>query len=306
MDRQGVVLSHAGGRDRVHCADGVLEASIRGRLKRSSEQVLVGDVVQVQTHADGAVTIEDVRDRRSVLRRRTPGRAHGVRNVAANLDQVVVVGAVRTPDWDPHLIDRFIAVAAANALPIALVLNKCDLVDDCVAFGAPYLPTGYPLVHTSVPERRGLDALRDLLAGRTSLLTGPTGVGKSSLLNALQPGLRLRTGAVSTRSRAGRHTTVSAEMHPFAYGGFVVDTPGLRDVGLWGLEPQEVAEAFVELAAHVGACRFDNCRHLQEPGCAVVAAVDRGEIAPSRLESYRRMLEETHVSARPWMQGRLR
>lgn len=290
----------------MHCPDGTVDASIRGRLKRTSEQILVGDVVSVQTHADGGVTIEDVRDRRSVLRRRTPGRAHGVRNVAANLDRVVVVGAVRNPDWDPHLVDRFIAVAAANALPIALVLNKCDLVDDCAAYGVPYLPTGYPLVYTSVPERRGLDALRDLLAGHTSLLTGPTGVGKSSLLNALQPGLRLRTGAVSSRSRAGRHTTVSAEMHPFAYGGFVVDTPGLRDVGLWGLDPQEVAAAFVELAAYGGACRFDNCRHLQEPGCAVVVAAARGEIAPSRLDSYRRMLEETHVSARPWMQGRLR
>lgn len=301
-----MVLSRAGGRYRIHGADGVVEASIRGRLKRTSEHVLVGDVVSVHTHADGAVTIEDVRERRSILRRRTPGRAHGVRNVAANLDQIVVVGAVRNPDWDPHLIDRFIAVAAANALPIALVLNKCDLVEDCSAYGTPYRPTGYPLVYTSALERRGLDTLRDLLAGRTSLLTGPTGVGKSSLLNALQPGLRLRTGAVSTRSRAGRHTTVSAEMHPFAYGGFVVDTPGLRDVGLWGLEPQEVAAAFVELTAHVGACRFDNCRHLQEPGCAVVAAVARGEIASSRLDSYRRMLEETHVSARPWMQGRLR
>lgn len=288
------------------CADGIVEASIRGRLKQGREQVLVGDAVSVRSHADGAVTIEDVQDRSTVLRRRTPGRAHGVRSVAANLDQVVVVGAVRDPDWDPHLIDRFIAVAAANALPIALVLNKCDLVDDCVPYGAPYVPTGYPLVYTSVPLRRGLDALRDLLAGRTSLLTGPTGVGKSSLLNALQPGLRLRTGAVSARSRAGRHTTVSAEMHPFAYGGFVVDTPGLRDVGLWGLEPEDVAAAFVELAAHSGACRFDNCRHLQEPGCAVAAAVARGEIASSRLDSYRRLLEETHVSARPWMQGRLR
>ncbi|MBE0595436.1 MAG: GTPase RsgA, partial [Gemmatimonadales bacterium] len=148
MDGQGVVLSCLGGRYRVHCAGSPVEASLRGRLKRSSEQVLVGDVVTVHTHADGAVTIEDVRERRSVLRRRTPGRAHGVRNVAANLDRVVVVGAVRNPDWDLQLIDRFIAVAAANALPVALVLNKCDLVEDCAAYGAPYLPTGYPLVYT--------------------------------------------------------------------------------------------------------------------------------------------------------------
>ena len=306
MDSQGVVLSCTGGRYRVHAPGGVLEATLRGRLKLGQEQVLVGDVVTVHRHADGAATIENVRERRSTLRRRTPGRAHGVRYVAANLEQVIVVGAACTPDWDPHLIDRFIAVAAANALPVVMVINKCDLVEDAAPLSEPYRPTGYRLVYSSVPVRRGLEELRDLLAGRVSLLTGPTGVGKSSLLNALQPGLRLRTGVVSARSRAGRHTTVAAEMHPFAYGGFVVDTPGLRDVGLWGLEPQEVGAAFVEFADHATGCRFDDCRHLREPGCAVVAAVERGEIARSRLDSYRRMLEETHVSARPWLQGRSR
>jgi ribosome biogenesis GTPase len=306
VDSQGVVLSCTGGTYRVYTSEGVLEASLRGRLKLGREHVLVGDAVTVQRHADDAVTIEHVQPRRSTLRRRTPGRAHGVRYVAANLDQVAVVGAARGPEWDPLLIDRFIAVAAANELPVVMVVNKCDLVEDATPLGLPYAATGYGLVYTSVPERRGLDELRGLLAGRVSLLTGPTGVGKSSLLNALQPGLRLRTGAVSARTRAGRHTTVSAEMHPFAYGGFVVDTPGLRDVGLWGLEPQEVAAAFVEFAPHVADCRFDDCRHVQEPGCAVAAAVERGEVARSRLESYRRMLEETHVSARPWLRGRLR
>lgn len=306
MDARGIVLAKTGGRYRVFSDGGTVEASIRGRLKQARDQVLVGDWVTIHRHADGSVTIEGVQERGSILQRRTPGRSHGLRPVAANIDRVVVVGSARDPDWNPHLMDRFLAVAAANVLPVLLVINKCDLCSVSAELGAPYEQAGYDVRYTSVPKRSGLTEFREALQGRVSLLTGPTGVGKSSLLNALQPGLRLRTRAVSGRSHAGRHTTVSAEMYAFAYGGFVVDTPGLRDIGLWGLEPAEVAQAFDEFAPYAAQCRFDNCRHLLEPGCAVVAAVDAGEVAASRLDSYRRMLGETHLAARPWETGRVR
>jgi len=295
-----VVLSKTGGRYAVYGDLGRFEASLRGRLKQGQGRILVGDVVTVHHHADGSVTIEQVHPRRSVLKRRTPGKKHGERNVAANLDRVVVVGSVRRPDWDPHLVDRFTAVAGANDLPMVLVVNKCDLVEECSTFGEPYQQAGYTVVCTSVPERRGLEELREHLEGHVSLFTGPTGVGKSSLLNALQPGLSLRTGEVSAKSGAGRHTTVAAEMHPFGKDGFVVDTPGLRDIGLWGLDPQEVAQAFPEFASLAAHCRFDNCRHLEEPGCAVAQAAEQNDIAPSRLESYRWLLDEATRAARPW------
>jgi ribosome biogenesis GTPase len=262
--------------------------------------VLVGDAVRVERQPDGSATIEEVLPRRSVLKRRSPGRSRGVRYVAANVDQVVVVGAVDQPRWDAHLIDRFISVAEANDLPSVLVVNKCDLEGDSDACAAPYLLAGYPVIFTSLPEHDGIEQLREHLTGRISLFTGPTGVGKSSLLNALQPGLRLRTEAVGSRSGAGRHTTVSAEMHPLGDDAHVVDTPGLRDIGLWGLEPLEVARAFPEFDAYVSGCKFDNCRHLQEPDCAVAAAVEQGRIAGSRLESYRRLLQEALEAARPW------
>jgi ribosome biogenesis GTPase len=296
--RDGVVLSGAGGRYRILIGDWEVVASIRGRLKQGRDRVVVGDRVRVAVHHDGSHTIERARERHTVLRRRSPGRVRGVRVIAANLDRVIVMGAVLEPAWDPHLMDRFLAVAEANELPVVLVINKCDLCADAAPLAAPYERAGYRIELISVKTGTGVDRMRELLGGQVSLLTGPTGVGKSSLLNAVEPGLRLRT-AVASR-RGGRHTTVAAEMHRVGGSGFVVDTPGLRDIGLWGLEPPDVARAFPEFAPFAARCRFDNCRHAGEPGCGVGEAADRDEISWSRLDSYRRLLDEARLAARPW------
>lgn len=301
MIKEGLVLSGVGGRYQVMCDGNVVTASLRGRVKAGSgSKVLVGDRVSVAFQGDGSATVEGVLPRRSVLQRRRPGKGAGVRAVAANVDQVVAVGAVRRPDWDAHLMDRFLVVAEANHLPALIVANKSDLDAGADALLEPYRRAGYKTLVVSAARGEGVAALRLELEQRVSLFSGPTGAGKSSLLNAIQPGLRLRTAEVSRRGGAGRHTTVSAEMHPLSGGGFVVDTPGLRDIGLWGVAPGDVADAFPEFRRFAGQCRFDNCRHAEEPACAVAAAVQRGEIAEQRLESYRRFLQEAFKAARPW------
>ena len=281
--------------------DETRDASLRGRMKRGQKmRVLVGDDVLLDEHPDGSVTIEEINERRNVLKRRAPGKTRRTRTVAANIDQVIVVGAADRPRWDPQVMDKFLVVAEANGLSATVVVNKADLAEDAEPLGAAYRAAGYEVLVTSVPNALGVDRLRRHLAGKVSLLTGATGVGKSSLLNAVQPGLSLRTGKVSRRGGSGRHTTTAAEMYPLNDGGFVVDTPGLRDIGLWAVDPIELGAAFPEFAKWIPSCRFGNCRHMEEPGCAVSDAAAGGEINQTRLESYRRLLEEAIQAARHW------
>ena len=234
---------------------------------------------------------------RSLLERRVPlGR--GTRPIAANIDTVFVVTSNCDPAPVPQLIDRLLVVAESNEIAAAVVINKMDL-DPGTWLEPRFRQAGYPVFRTSAKTGEGLEALRAAMAGRESVVTGPSGAGKSSLLNALQPGLGLRTGELSLRVRRGRNTTVSARMLPFE-GGYLVDTPGFNEVGLWGIEPRELASCFPEFRPFLGECRFQDCRHLTEPGCRVQAAVADGTIAPDRLESYRMLLEETEAEPEEW------
>lgn len=290
---QGVVLSGTGGVWRVRASDGTeRDASLRGRLKQEDkfEKLVVGDEVDFEEGAhEGTCSIITIHPRRTRLARRAPGGRRGERIVVTNVDQVVVVFAAAKPEPHVRMIDRFLVIAEGNEIAARLVLNKVDLVDGASGvdeLAADYERAGYPVHRTSVKQHVGLEALRAVLVDRTSALTGPSGVGKSSLINALYPGLNLRVGEISESVNKGRHTTVGAVLVPLPGGGYVVDTPGLREVGMWGLPSEELGQCFPEFRPVLGHCRFQDCQHLTEPACAVRAAVNAGKVSRARYESF--------------------
>ena len=312
--RRGRVLSGTGGSWRVRVDEALtIDATLRGRLKRESSgtarrtaepdrlKLAVGDVVLVEPdERGGAWVICEILPRRSRLARRAPGGAYGERIVAANVDQVVVVFAAAKPEPHPRMLDRFLVIAEANELAARIIVNKVDLIGESAAherFGA-YERAGYPLHFTSTKRGDGLAAVRVMLDGRVSVLTGPSGVGKSSLLNALFPGLSLRVGEISESVNKGRHTTVGAVMIPLPddSNGYVVDTPGLREVGMWALSIEHLDRCFPEMRPLIPNCRFADCTHSVEPDCAVKAAVDRGDVSVERYDSYLRLREEVQGS----------
>jgi ribosome biogenesis GTPase / thiamine phosphate phosphatase len=330
-ERRGVVLRGTGGVWQVLADDGeTLSASMRGRLKKTDEgrradgsmrrdtiasadrtvKLAVGDEVLVEPDARGgdAWAIAEILPRRSRLARRNPGGGFGERVLVANLDQVVVVFAAARPEPHPRMLDRFLVVAEANDLHARIVVNKVELVGDGDPVRgadvvrrrfADYERAGYPVHPTSVKAHHGFEALHAALDGRTSALTGPSGVGKSSLMNALYPGLDLRVGAISESVNKGRHTTVGALLHPIPAAdggrvprGFVVDTPGLREIGLWGLAAESLDRLFPELRPYLEECRFADCAHVAEPDCAVRGAVATGAVSRARYESYLKLRDE--------------
>jgi len=297
VTRGGQILAREGSSFRVLTPDGEVTAVLRGRTKRRDEVAVVGDRVALEASADGWA-ITQVEPRKNLLSRRVPG-GRGNRAIAANLDQVFVMVAAKDPDPVPQLLDRLLVLAEANDIPAAVIINKIDL-DPGTPLVARMTRAGYDVFPVSVRRNIGLEPLFAGMRRMVSVVTGPSGAGKSSLLNALQPGLVLRTGETSARTGRGRHITVSAVMIPLAGGGYLVDTPGFSDVGLWGLEPREFVACFPDLSRFAEQCRFPDCWHLTEPGCSLRAAVASGEVQADRYESYRLLLDELQNLPPEW------
>ena len=289
-----VIYAHAGsyevqsGSQRVICL-------LRGRLKREklyTDLLVAGDRVRWRLSGPGRGIIEEILPRDSQLSRPRPGSSVTEDLIMANPDQAVFVFSVRQPEPNLRLLDRFLVVAEANELPAVICANKVDLLgadeNPGELFGL-YEAIGYVVIYTSAVSGQGVAALRKRLRGKLSVLTGPSGAGKTSLLNSVQPELGLATGQISQSTGKGRHTTVSIRLFPLDTSGYVADTPGLRSLALWDTEPEELDGYFPELAPLVTHCQFSDCSHKTEPGCAVRAAVEAGQVRPERYDSYLRL-----------------
>ena len=282
----------------VETERGLFTCQLRGRLKRGPVEgdiVALGDRVRLAIQADGTGAIEEVEQRSHALVRVAPG-ARGERNeyrqvLLANPDQVVFVFACASPTPHLRMLDRFLVIAEHQHIPAVIVANKTDLVgqEEAARIFAAYPSLGYPVYLASARSGQGIPELTACLTGKLSALAGPSGVGKSSLLNAIQPQLGLAVREVSEATDKGRHTTVVRQMFPLEEGGYVADLPGVRMLALWNIQPEELDGYFPDLRDLVQECQFNDCTHQNEPGCAVRSAVEEGTVHRERYELYLRM-----------------
>jgi ribosome biogenesis GTPase / thiamine phosphate phosphatase len=291
----GLVIRAQSGFLTVATDAGDYTCRLRGRLKQGQQEgdiVAVGDRVTISPEEDGRGVIERIHERTAEFSRMRSGIKREFRQILlANPDQIVAVFACAEPSPSLRMLDRFLVIAEKQAVDAVVVANKVDLVtaEHARALFGIYTQLGYPVVYTSAHTGQGVAGLREHLKGKLSALTGPSGVGKSSLLNAIQPDLGLHVRSVSESTSKGRHTTRVRELFPLDLGGYVADTPGIRSLALWDTEPEELDAYFVEMRELVAGCQFSDCTHTHEPGCAVLAAVDAGEVARERYNSYLRL-----------------
>lgn len=295
-DEEGLVVEVSTGLCRIELDGRTVVCGLRGSLSVTetgyTNVVAVGDRVRVSLESAEEGVVEQVLPRRSILARPDVFHHHLSQVIVANADQLLIVVAWREPKLWPELIDRYIIAAERSKLVPVLCVNKIDLAEEiatCRQEVAPYLALGYRTLFTSALDGKGIDELKQLLRGRATILAGMSGVGKSTLLNAIQPGLGLRTGEVSDYSHTGRHTTAQVNLIRLDIEGYVVDTPGIREFGLAGLRQDDLVRYYPEIAAVAPGCRFADCSHSHEPGCAVRLAARQGKVPVVRLKSYRRI-----------------
>ena len=260
----------------------LLSCRLRGRIKRNKGAVVTGDYVEYQMLEDGTGVIESCLPRRTLLKR----------PAVANIDQVLITFAARQPDLNQLLLNRFLVLAEWSGIPeIVICINKCDLLEEKVDFLQDYVQAGYKLLMVSAQEGQGIQELKNLLTGRVTVFAGPSGVGKSSLLNAVDSNLELATGKISDKIKRGKHTTRAACLLPLPEGGTVVDTPGFSAAELENIDKAQLAHYFPEFRPYIEKCYYNTCTHSHEPDCAVKEAVAAGAICQARYEAYLNILQ---------------
>ena len=290
---QGLIIKAQSGFFTVETSRGFVVCQLRGKLKQgraTGDIAAIGDKVWVTVLEDKTGVIEEVEERKQAIVRLDPRPQGEYQQVLlANADQAVFVFACAHPKPKLRMLDRFLVIAEKQGVVPIIVANKTDLVQNPRDIFSMYEDIGYRVIYTSTQTSDGLDELKTALAGKISAFAGPSGVGKSSLLNMLHPKLNLEVGEVSSAMKKGTHTTVAREMFPLESGGYVADTPGWKSLALWDTEPEEMEAYFPELRDLVQGCQFSDCTHTHEPNCAVLAAVKDGRVHPERFDSFLRL-----------------
>lgn len=294
----GIVLRATGSWYEVMSEGERYQCRIRGKLRlkgvRSTNPVVVGDTVRCLKDESGSHVIIDIEPRRNYVIRRASNLSRESHIIAANIDQALLLVTLRQPETALEFVDRFLVTCEAYKIPVVILLAKIDLQDEeeVAFFRSIYEPIGYRVVAVSSTTGEGVAEVHDMLVGRTTLLSGNSGVGKSTLVQQIDPTLDIRTAEISDNHQKGRHTTTFSTMYPLAEGGALIDTPGIKGFGLLDIEEEELWHYFPEMMHYGRACRFYNCTHTHEPGCAVMAALEEGEISELRYESYLKMMDD--------------
>jgi ribosome biogenesis GTPase len=305
----GIIIKSTGSRYLVKSGGKIYDAVLKGKIRlegrKTTNPIAVGDLVDFIVDENGEVSIKNIHPRKNYIIRKSINLSKQAQIIASNLDQAVLIATLVSPRTSLGFIDRFLITAEAYRIPAKIIFNKCDLLDkELLAVQNEiitlYRTIGYECYEVSSYDKKQIENLKVIFKDKTSLIVGHSGVGKSTFINALEPTLNLKTGEISSAHAKGMHTTTFAELHPLSFGGNIIDSPGIKELGLVEMKREEVGHYFPEIRARMNDCKFNNCLHVNEPKCAVIAAVESGGISPERYQSYLGILNGEEMDWKEW------